>query len=196
MSCCVAQPARSRFEAALIAITPELQRFARSLVGDPSQADDLVQETITRAIANRERFREGTNLRAWAFTILRNFHYAQWHKLKRFSEWDPALEDSLPAEGGQEASALLSELYEAFAELPRLQRQALTLVAVAGCTYEEAAELGQCPVGTMKSRVSRARAALDGGNGQRRPNAQADGFGAFLADCDALVNGLDRRSAA
>lgn len=188
-------PNQSRsFESALIQVSKELYRYARSLAPDPVQAEDLVQETMTRAIANKHRFAEGTNLRAWTFTILRNFYYAQWHKLKRLTEWDPSLNDSLETSGGQEASALLSELYSEFQSLPQLQREALVLVSVAGCTYEEAAEIGDCPVGTMKSRVSRARAALEQG---RHSPQQGDtpGFEAFLALSDDLISPREERVA-
>lgn len=178
------------FEQALLLLQPELYRFARSLVGDPVTADDLVQETVTRAIANKDRFCEGTNLRAWTFTILRNFHFAQWHKLKRFSEWDPGLDEDLNASGGQEAAVALSQLYDEFTQLPRLQREALALVAVAGCTYEEAADLRNCPVGTMKSRVSRARAALESGRAQRG-FCTSDGFEAFLDLSRSLLGAIE-----
>lgn len=148
------------FERELVSLTPELFRFARSLVGDPCIADDLVQETVARALQHRERFAMGTSLRAWTFTILRNFHYAQWHKHKRYTEWEPWLDETLEASGGQEASAALAAAYDLMCLLPVCQRDALMLVAVGGCTYEEAAALENCPVGTMKSRVSRARTAL------------------------------------
>jgi len=148
------------FERELIGLSPELFRFARSLVGDPTMADDLVQETIARALEHREKFATGTSLRAWTFTILRNFHYAQWHKYKRYSDWESWLDETMEAPAGQEGSATLSETYDRIRELPECQRNALILVGVGGCTYEEAAELESCPVGTMKSRVSRARGAL------------------------------------
>jgi RNA polymerase sigma-70 factor, ECF subfamily len=148
------------FERELVSLSPELFRFARSLVGDPCVADDLVQETIARALQHRERFSPGTSLRAWTFTILRNFHYAQWHKHKRYTEWEPWLDETLEASGGQEASAALAATWDLMRDLPDCQRDALTLVAVGGFTYEEAAALENCPVGTMKSRVSRARGAL------------------------------------
>lgn len=174
------------FEKALVQVSTELYRYARSLAPDPAQAEDLVQETMVRAIANRHRFAEGTNLRAWTFTILRNFYYAQWHKLKRLVEWDQSLNDTLESSGGQEASVQLSELYADFETLPRLQRDALVLISVAGCTYEEAARIEDCPIGTMKSRVSRARAALEHGSIARGPKDVA-GFEAFLACSDALM---------
>jgi RNA polymerase sigma-70 factor (ECF subfamily) len=152
--------AQRAFERELVSLTPELFRFARSLVGDPYVADDLVQETVARALQHRERFAMGTSLRAWTFTILRNFHYAQWHKQKRYTEWEPWLDETLEASGGQEASAALAATYDLMRTLPECQRDALMLVAVGGCTYQEAAALENCPVGTMKSRVSRARTAL------------------------------------
>jgi RNA polymerase sigma factor (sigma-70 family) len=164
----------SPFEQELVKLAPELFRFARSLVGDPTVADDLVQETVARALQHRERFAEGTSLRAWTFTILRNFHYAQWHKQKRYSDWEPWLDDMLEAPAGQEGSAALGEIYDRICDLPDCQRNALLLVGIGGCTYEEAAELEACPVGTMKSRVSRARGALAAPPLSRPPRRPAD----------------------
>lgn len=163
------------FERELISLTPELFRFARSLVGDPCLADDLVQETVTRALQHRQRFAMGTSLRAWTFTILRNFHYAQWHKQKRYTEWEAWLDETLEASGGQEASAELAATFDQMGELPYCQREALMLVAIGGCTYEEAAALENCPVGTMKSRVSRARGALLNATGPVPRERRVDG---------------------
>jgi RNA polymerase sigma-70 factor (ECF subfamily) len=181
------------FEQSLLLLRPDLTRFARSLVGDPAAAEDLVQETITRALANRERFTVGTNLRAWTFTILRNFHFAQWHKLKRLVEWDPGLDEDLTGSGGQEAAVELSQLYAGFADLPEAQRNALALVAVQGCTYEEAADLSNCPVGTMKSRVSRARATLEAGRNEAK-FAGRNGLDSFLELSRGLLARIERKA--
>ncbi len=168
------------FERELVSLTPELFRFARSLVGDPCIADDLVQETVARALQHRERFAMGTSLRAWTFTILRNFHYAQWHKQKRYTEWEPWLDETLETSGGQEASAVLAATYDLMCALPACQRDALILVAVGGCTYQEAAALENCPVGTMKSRVSRARSALTSAPPAPPRDQRTDSFTAML----------------
>jgi RNA polymerase sigma-70 factor (ECF subfamily) len=179
------------FERDLVSLTPELFRFARSLVGDPCVADDLVQETVARALQHRERFAMGTSLRAWTFTILRNFHYAQWHKQKRYTEWEPWLDETLEAAGGQEASAALAATYDLMCALPDCQRDALMLVAVGGCTYEEAAALEKCPVGTMKSRVSRARTALLAAPEAPPREQRANSFTAMLDLANRLQSALD-----
>jgi RNA polymerase sigma-70 factor, ECF subfamily len=182
---------KTTFERDLISLTPELFRFARSLVGDPSIADDLVQETVARAIQHRERFAMGTSLRAWTFTILRNFHYAQWHKQKRYTEWEPWLDETLEASGGQEAAASLAATYDLMCGLPECQRDALMLVAVGGCTYEEAAALENCPVGTMKSRVSRARSALLASPEAPPREQRTNSFTAMLDLSSRLQSALD-----
>jgi RNA polymerase sigma-70 factor (ECF subfamily) len=184
------------FERELVSLTPELFRFARSLVGDPCIADDLVQETVARALQHRERFTMGTSLRAWTFTILRNFHYAQWHKQKRFTEWEPWLDETLEAAGGQEASAALAATYDLMCALPACQRDALMLVAVGGCTYEEAAALENCPVGTMKSRVSRARNALVSAPTAPPPAHRTNSFKAMHDLASRLQSALDTDCAA
>jgi RNA polymerase sigma-70 factor (ECF subfamily) len=148
------------FEIELIALQPELDRYARSLAGDRAGADDLVQETLARALQHQDRFKPGTNLRAWTFTILRNCHHTQWHKDKRFAPWQEWLQDSRHTTPEQEPSIMLDETLARICALPEYQRNALILVGVGGCSYEEAAQLEHCPKGTMKSRVSRAREAL------------------------------------
>jgi RNA polymerase sigma-70 factor (ECF subfamily) len=184
------------FERELVSLRPELFRFARSLVGDPCIADDLVQETVARALQHRARFAMGTSLRAWTFTILRNFHYAQWHKHKRYTEWEPWLDETLEASGGQEASAALTATYDMMCELPECQRTALILVAVGGCTYEEAAALEKCPVGTMKSRVSRARSALLSAPPAAPREQRSNSFTAMLDLSSRLESALESDCAA
>lgn len=148
------------FEKELLALTPELKSFACSLSRDPIAAEDLVQETVARALQHKAKFAEGTNLRAWTFTILRNFHHSQWYKTKRTSQWSDGLEDAQESPPEQESAIQLGELFDHIWELPETQRNALLLVGVEGCSYKEAATLASCAVGTMKSRVSRARDAL------------------------------------
>ena len=145
----------------LLASIPNLRAFAVSLAGSSERADDLVQETLMKAWAKFHTFQEGTNLRAWLFTILRNEFYSQVRKRGREVEdaegTYAARLASQPAQGGHMD---LSDFREALAELPADQREALILVGASGFSYEEAAEICECAVGTIKSRVSRARTRL------------------------------------
>ncbi|MCK6453528.1 MAG: sigma-70 family RNA polymerase sigma factor [Alphaproteobacteria bacterium] len=146
----------------LVELLPDLRSFARSLVRDPEQADDLVQETLLRALSALDTFKEGTNLGAWTFTILRNHFYSQWRKQRRV-DVGPISDDIMPREHAgtaQEARLQLRDLKNAFWRLPPEQREALVLVAMRGLKYEDAAAICGCAVGTMKARVSRARAKL------------------------------------
>ncbi|MEM9782320.1 MAG: sigma-70 family RNA polymerase sigma factor [Pseudomonadota bacterium] len=140
---------------------PNLRAFARSIANGTAQADDLVQETLLKAWANREKFAEGTNLRAWLFTILRNTHYSDLRKKRReVEDADGALVASLAEAPAQLDRLDLRDFTEAFETLPLDQREALVLVGASGFSYEEAAEICGCAVGTVKSRVNRARRRL------------------------------------
>ena len=140
---------------------PALRAFAWSLSHNGSDADDLVQDTLIKAWANGERFEPGTNLRAWLFTILRNTYYTQLQRRRRevrdeAGEYAGALK-SAPA---QEWSLTMHALQAALQQLPAEHREAVVLVGGAGLSYEEAAEVCGCAVGTIKSRVNRARKRL------------------------------------
>jgi RNA polymerase sigma-70 factor, ECF subfamily len=145
----------------VIAQVPNLLGFARSLTRNADQAEDLVQDTVLKALSNLDKFRPGTNLRAWLFTILRN----QFYSTKRKGKWE--VED---AEGklaarlvqipDQEPRMAFEEFRRVFNGLPSDQREALMLVGVSGFSYEEAAETCGCAVGTIKSRVNRGRTRL------------------------------------
>ncbi|MCG5234963.1 MULTISPECIES: sigma-70 family RNA polymerase sigma factor [Xanthobacter] len=140
---------------------PALRAFARSLTRNRTEADDLVQETLLKALSNMDKFDPGTNLRAWLFTILRNTYYTEIRKRRRENDGMSALAQQDTNIGpSQEWSATLSSLKEALARLPDDQREALVLVGAAGLSYEEAAEVCGCALGTIKSRVNRARAKL------------------------------------
>ena len=145
----------------LIGLLPELRGFARFLVRHPAAADDLLHDAILRAIAAREQFQPGTNLRAWLFTILRNTHTEQ---VRRRRIERRVLEEQLQSESSgapaQQSQAELGDLGRLLWELPTHLREAIVLVGAHGLAYEEAAEICQVPVGTMKARVSRARAKL------------------------------------
>ncbi|WP_137390673.1 sigma-70 family RNA polymerase sigma factor [Rhodoligotrophos defluvii] len=145
----------------LIGQIPNLRAFAYSLCGNGDEADDLVQETLMRSWANIESFEEGTNLRAWLFTILRNAFYSE--RRRRRNEVDNGegeAEARLVDIPRQDSHMDFQDFREALADLPEEQREALILVGASGFSYEEAAEICGCRVGTVKSRVSRARRRL------------------------------------
>ncbi|QTL03787.1 sigma-70 family RNA polymerase sigma factor [Aquabacter sp. L1I39] len=145
----------------VLELLPALRAFARSLTRNRTEADDLVQETFLKALSNIDKFDPGTNLRAWLFTILRNTYYTEIRKRRRESDGMSSLAQQDTNMGpGQEWSVTLSSLKEALELLPSDQREALVLVGAAGLSYEEAAEVCNCALGTIKSRVNRARAKL------------------------------------
>lgn len=149
------------FKAELIELLPSLRAFARSLSHNPAQADDLVQDTLVKALANVDRFEPGTNLRAWLFTILRNHYYSQLRKAKReVEDADGRMAARVAVRGEQDGSVDLEDFKLAFQQLQPDHREVLTLVGASGCSYEEAAEICGCAVGTIKSRVNRARRKL------------------------------------
>jgi len=142
-------------------LIPALRAFAWSLSRNRSDADDLVQETLAKALTNRDRFEPGTNLRAWLFTILRNTYYSNALRRRReIRDETGAYAMSLACPPMQDWSLAMRALQAALAELPDDHRDALILVGGAGFSYEEAAEVCGCALGTIKSRVNRARAKL------------------------------------
>ncbi|RYE99106.1 MAG: sigma-70 family RNA polymerase sigma factor [Oxalobacteraceae bacterium] len=153
--------ATATFKADLLAALPDLRGFAMSLVVNATRADDLVQETLLKAWKSQDRFVPGTNLIAWLFTIMRNQFYTECRKAKREVEDADGAEASkiitLPT---QEHGIELQKVWAILAKLPPTQREALLLVAGQGMTYQAAAALLGTQTGTMKSRVSRARAFL------------------------------------
>jgi RNA polymerase sigma-70 factor (ECF subfamily) len=145
----------------IIAFLPNLRAFAIALCRDTDQADDLVQETMLNAWKGIDSFKEGTNLRAWLFTILRNTYFSQCRKRRREVLDDPAdYIDKLSVPPAQEGRVDARDLADALAQLPDEQREALLLVAAEGFAYEEAAIICNVPIGTIKSRVNRARHQL------------------------------------
>src|SRR6195952_3536936 len=149
----------SAFREGLVAALPGLRAFALSLAVNPTRADDLVQETLLKAWANQHRFQPGSNFMAWVCTILRNQFYTECRKAKReVEDADGAAAAQLIALPSQEHGIELQKVWAVLAKLPPLQREALLLVAGQGMTYEAAATLMGTQTGTMKSRVSRARA--------------------------------------
>ncbi|KMO11786.1 sigma-70 family RNA polymerase sigma factor [Methylobacterium platani] len=147
--------------ALLLAAIPALRAFAFSLTRDFDRSDDLVQETLVRAWTKADSFTPGTNLYAWLFTILRNLFYSEQRKRRReVEDADGVMAGRLTALPDQEARVELSAFQEALSTLPASQREALVLVGAQNFTYEEAAEICGVAVGTIKSRVSRARGRL------------------------------------
>jgi RNA polymerase sigma-70 factor, ECF subfamily len=145
----------------LLAELPRLRAFARSMARNPDRADDLVQETLAKAWAHRGKFKEGTNLRAWLFTILRNTYYSQLRSRRReVLDSDGHHAAKLVSPPAQIHYVELQNVAHAFDGLAANQREALFLVGVSGLSYDEAASIGGCAVGTIKSRVSRARKNL------------------------------------
>lgn len=149
------------FRRELLETLPHLRAFARALCGRPDFADDLVQETAIRAWTARERFAPGTNLRAWTFAILRNHYLDQWRRDRRQVDYDADVaEKLLVMEANQEAPLHLSDMEAALLKLSPERREAILLIGAAGFSYEDAAQISGCAVGTMKSRVARARTEL------------------------------------
>lgn len=149
------------FKRELTATIPHLRAFARGLCGRSDLADDLVQEALMRAWAARDRFTPGTSMRAWTFTILRNIYLTEMRRNRFRGDYDDTTaERILVAPAGQEAPLHLADLHRALLTLAPERREALLLVGAGGFSYEEAAEICGCAVGTIKSRVGRARAAL------------------------------------
>ncbi|MET0249025.1 MAG: sigma-70 family RNA polymerase sigma factor [Sphingobium sp.] len=152
----------SDFKRELAAVIPHLRAFGRSLSGNRDVADDLVQETLLKAWAARQRFQAGTNMRAWTFIILRNHYLSQMRRSRFRGEWDDLAADRLlAAPAGQDKHVELGDMQRALLQLPQPQREALILVGAGGFAYEEAAEICGVAVGTIKSRVARGRAALE-----------------------------------
>ena len=145
----------------VVGLIPALRAFAWSLCHNSSDADDLVQDTLIKAWTNREKFEPGTNLRAWLFTILRNTYYTAVARRRReVRDETGEYADTLRSAPTQDWSIAVHSLQDALRKLPDEHREALVLVGAAGLSYEEAAEICGCALGTIKSRVNRARARL------------------------------------
>lgn len=138
-----------------------LRAFARSLCRDVTLADDLVQDTMVKAITNFDKFEKGTNMRAWLFTILRNTFYSNRRKAGReIGDAEGTMTEQLSVKPDHDGRLQYAEFARAFAQLNAEQREVLVLVGASGFSYEEAAEMCGVAVGTIKSRTSRARKQL------------------------------------
>ncbi len=149
------------FRKGLLDAVPSLRAFALSLTSNPTRADDLVQDTVLKGWQHRARFQPGTNLNAWLFTILRNIFYSDHRKrVREVEDQDGSYAARLATAPHQGDRLDVEDLQSALAKLPPDQREALVLVGAEGVSYEEAATIMGCKVGTVKSRVSRARGRL------------------------------------
>jgi len=191
---------KASFKRDLTDVVPHLRAFARGLCGRPDLADDLVQETLLKAWAAQDRFEPGTSMRAWTFVILRNAYLTDMRRNRFRGEYDEGVaERILTAPAGQEEPIHLSDLHRALLTLPAERREALLLVGAGGFSYEEAAAICGCAVGTIKSRVGRARAALTemlaNGAIPRRSTDDEIAHRAILEELDVVAagNGVSSR---
>ena len=152
---------------------PHLRRYARALVGDPVQADDLVQDCLERAWSRMHLWKVGTNIRAWLFTILHNLHLNAARKRRNTPGLVPLETGKTepPVRPTQEDDLEVRSMWQAFSSLPEPQRAAILLITLEGMSYEEAATVLDIPIGTLMSRIHRGRERL------RRLIEEADGNG-------------------
>ncbi len=174
----------------LVAIIPSLRAFARGLCGNMALADDLAQDAMTRAWSARASFQPGSNFRAWMYTIVRNQFYTTFRRNARTVSWDPAAaEQLLVVDANQHDRLNVQDVIGALQKLPVEQREALILVGANGMSYEDAAAVMNCAVGTIKSRVARGRVALAGHiNGP-----DDDALAVALPDDDQRLDSGDKR---
>ena len=152
---------QSSFKDDLVAEIPSLRAFATSLCGSVTLADDLVQDALLKAWTHASKFQPGTSLRAWLFTILRNSYYSQYRRrVREVQDSDGVYARDVAVAGDQESHLDLADFRKAMGHLPPEQREVLMLVGASGLTYEETAAICGVEVGTIKSRLSRARAKL------------------------------------
>ncbi|HBS50946.1 MAG TPA: RNA polymerase subunit sigma [Rhodobacteraceae bacterium] len=152
---------REKAKTELVGHMKVLRAFALSLTRNSAAADDLVQDTVLKAWSNLDKFQEGTNMRAWLFTILRNTFYSERRKaVREVADSDGAMTERLPEKPSHDGRLQLADFRTALAELPPEEREVLTLIGVLQYSYEEAAEVCGVKVGTIKSRLNRGREAL------------------------------------
>ena len=155
------QIAGQSFQEALVGAIPNLRAFAISLSGNIQTANDLVQETMLKAWTHRAKFEAGTNIKSWLFTILRNTYFSDFRRGKReVQDVDGAAAATLSSHPEQPGHMDMLDFKRALVQISEDQREALILVGAEGFSYEEAAEICGCAVGTIKSRVNRARVRL------------------------------------
>lgn len=143
----------------VVALIPRLRRYARALVADPGAADDLVQDTLERALGKFHLWKPGTDLRAWLFTIMHNVHVNQIRRRRESAAFDEEAME-LPVRPAHEGVLAARDLQRAIARLPREQREVLLLIVLEEMSYQEVASALEVPIGTVMSRLSRARDKL------------------------------------
>jgi RNA polymerase sigma-70 factor (ECF subfamily) len=184
------------FQRDLVALIPHLRAFSRVLCRHRDLAEDLAQDALAKAWRFHRQYESGTNLKAWLFTILRNEFYSHKRRAWRETHWEEDKGERIPApQDSQLWSLELSDTARALRALPDFQREALILIAVGGFSYLDAAKICKTPVGTVKSRVARGRAALvenlesPHGRPRRRPVEQISGSADILGQLSALMPG-------
>lgn len=173
----------------IVTCLPNLRAYARSLIRNADQADDLVQSTVVRALGAVNQYEPGTNFKAWMFTILRNCYFNELrHNRDLIRPIEAADFETYSTPANQQAGLEFADFRRVFSKLPAEQREALVLIGAEGYAYGEAAAICNCPVGTIKSRVGRARSelkrmiAMGETPARRRPRAGAAFFpGAAVA---------------
>jgi len=183
--------ADNAFKTELTGLIPQMRAFARSLCRDATAADDLAQDALLKAWNNRSSYQPGTNMKAWTFMILRNQFYSDKRRSWRSTQLDPEVaERTLVAVSNPIASLELDEVRRALAMLPEDQREALILIGAGGLSYEEVSEICGCAIGTIKSRVSRARdrlaALLEDGAYEQDDVLPSNAMGHLIAQLDSL----------
>jgi RNA polymerase sigma-70 factor (ECF subfamily) len=161
---------------------PALRAFARTFYRNPNDADDLVQDTLAKALANLDKFAPGTRLKSWLFTIMRNTFYT---RIKVYMREAPAAADCISSrpsmEASQEWSVRSLEVRDAINRLPQHHREVLVLIGVLGTSYEDAAAICNCAVGTIKSRLNRARMSVLEDLGESSPESLVETSGRLSA---------------
>lgn len=151
----------SEFHTLLVENLPRMRAYALMLTRNPAQADDLLQDMAFHALRAQNQFEMGTNFVAWLYRIMRNDFVTSLRRAKRApTPMNEALEQTLSYSAGQEDVIMTNQVHEAMGKLPVSQREVLVLVCASGLSYEEAAEAMNCSVGTVKSRLWRARAHM------------------------------------
>ena len=184
-------PADKDFMGELTALIPHMRAFAHSLCRNAVEADDLAQDALLRAWNNRASYQPGTNMKAWTFMILRNQFYSDKRRSWRSTQLDPeTAERTLVAVSNPMATLELDEVRRALAMLPDDQREALIMIGAGGLSYEEVAEICGAAIGTIKSRVSRARdrlaALLEDGAYDQDDMLPSSAMGNLIAQLDSL----------
>ena len=150
---------RRAFEKQLINVIPDLRAIARMMTRDGTAADDLVQDTVVRALRAFRKFEPGSNMKAWAFRIMHNCHINVIRRRRLYPVGD-LIDDWQEAAPAQEDSVELREVLRAVDRLAPAHREVIMLIRAGGVSYNEAAEIMSCKLGTVKSRLNRADAAL------------------------------------